>query len=297
VGKAVFGARAERSPRPPRRLRLVAALNHGRRRPIDRDVPLLSENKSMWDDLYAWPQQGDEWSAHWGGVSHQWWVTLFPRLQGYVPAGRILEIAPGYGRWTHFLKDLCGDLVAVDIAGGAIEHCRARFAADRHVSFHVNDGLTLPMVADGSIDLVFSFDSLVHAELDVMGAYLTEIAAKLTADGVAFLHHSNMGAYTPGSYDPAGIHWRAVTVSAQAVEALAVRAGLSCVSQETLAWGNEVLLNDCISVITRAGSRWDRDNVRIDNPEFSSREITASARLAAQYPPSSREVIFGAVRR
>jgi hypothetical protein len=61
--------------------------------------------------------------------------------------------------------------------------------------------------------------------------------------------------------------------------------------------GNEVLLNDCISVITRAGSRWDRDNVRIDNPEFSSREITASARVATQYPPSSREVIFGAVRR
>jgi SAM-dependent methyltransferase len=248
----------------------------------------------MWDEVYAWPQQGDEWSAAWGGVSHQWWVTLFPRLQGYVPARRILEIAPGYGRWTHYLKELCAELVIVDIAETAIAHCRERFAGDKHIQAHVNDGTSLAMVADDSVDLVFSFDSLVHAEQDVMYGYLSEITRKLTADGVAFLHHSNMGAYAAGTYDPNNIHWRAPTVSAGLVEAIAGHVGLSCVSQETIAWGNADVLNDCISVITRSGSRWDRPNVVVENIEFTTREIAMAKQLSTQYPPSSREVAFTA---
>lgn len=113
-------------------------------------MPSLTENKMVWDQFYDWSMCGDKWSAASGGVSYQWWTTLFPRLQRFVPARRILEIAPGYGRWTHYLKP---------------------------------------------------------------------------------------------------------SVSAAVLEFDAVQVGLSCVTQETLAWGNDDLLNDCISVITRLGSR------------------------------------------
>lgn len=251
----------------------------------------------MWDQMYAWPQQGDEWSEAWGGVAHQWWTTLFPRLQGYVPADRILEIAPGYGRWTHYLKDLCAEIVVVDIAQTAIAHCEERFKADRHLTGHVNDGTTLPMVADRSIDLVFSFDSLVHAEIDVMGGYLAELTRILADDGVAFLHHSNMGSYHPSTYAGQNIHWRAPSVSAPLIAELAASVGLSAVSQETLAWGQGEFANDCISVITRAGSTWDRENVVVENMTFSTVEIAESARRASLYPPSSPAVTFAAMRR
>ena len=50
----------------------------------------------------------------------------------------------------------------------------------------MNDGQSLPMVADSSIDLAFSFDSLVHVEDDVMPSYLDELARVLSEDGVAF---------------------------------------------------------------------------------------------------------------
>jgi len=256
-------------------------------------VPSLSQNLSVWGQTYDWSQRGDEWSAAWGGVSHQWWTTLFPRLQGYVPADRVLEIAPGYGRWTHFLKDLCRELIIVDIAESAIAYCRERFADDQHITAHVNDGSSLGMIADRSIDLVFSFDSLVHAEHDVVSGYLDELARVLAADGVAFLHHSNMGAYEPGSYDADNIHWRATSVSAGLVERLARSVGLRCVSQETVGWGHETLLNDCFSVITRAGSRWDRENVAIENLDFTRQEIAMSRRLSSQYPPSRPDISFG----
>jgi SAM-dependent methyltransferase len=260
-------------------------------------MPALADNISMWNEAYDWSQQGDEWSDAWGGVSYQWWVTLFSRIQGFVPAGRILEIAPGYGRWTHYLRDLCDELVAVDIAETAIAHCRTRFAGDEHVSFHVNDGTSLAIVADRSTDLIFSFDSLVHAEHDVIACYLEEFARVLAADGVAFIHHSNMGAYEPGSYDPGNIHWRATSVSAELVERGARAVGLRCVSQETVAWGNQTMLNDCFSVITRAGSRWDRENQVAANMDFSRHEIAAANRISALYPPARPALAFGAQER
>lgn len=259
-------------------------------------VALVSQNVSMWNQSYDWSRRGDEWSDAWGGVSHQWWTTLFPRLQGYLPAARILEIAPGYGRWTHFLKDLCDELVIVDIAESAIEYCRERFENEPHISAHVNDGRSLAMVADESINLAFSFDSLVHAEVDVLRPYLDELARILTADGVAFLHHSNIGALDPETYDLHDIHWRATTVGAPLVEHLASSIDLSCISQEMVAWGNESLLNDCFSVITRAGSCWDRENVVVENLDFTRVEIAIARRLATQYPPSHSDVRFCGIK-
>jgi SAM-dependent methyltransferase len=263
----------------------------------DAGMPALADNISMWNESYDWSQQGDEWSDAWGGVAYQWWVTLFSRIQGFVPAGRILEIAPGYGRWTHFLRDLCDELVGVDIAETAVAHCRKRFAGDEHVSFHVNNGTSLAIATDRSIDLIFSFDSLVHAEHDILAGYLEEFARVLADDGVAFIHHSNMGSYEPGSYDPHNIHWRATTVSAELVERLARSVGLRCVSQETVAWGNEKLLNDCFSVITRAGSRWDRENDTAANIDFTRHEMATARRISALYPRARPALAFGAQER
>jgi SAM-dependent methyltransferase len=253
-------------------------------------VPSLSENQRVWGHAYDWPLEGEEWSEAWGGVSHQWSTTLFPRLQGFLPVDRILEIAPGYGRWTHFLRDLCSELIIVDIAEAAIAHCRERFSSDPRIVGYVNDGSSLPMVSDESIDLVFSFDSLVHAEFPAISGYLKELSRILAADGVAFLHHSNMDAYEIGAYDPNNINWRATSVSAALVECLVEPLELSCISQETIAWGNETLLNDCFSVIVRAGSRWDRPNVVVENLDFTRHEIAMAKRFSTQYPPLRRDV-------
>ena len=115
----------------------------------------------------------------------------------------------------------------------------------------------------------------------------------LTSDGVAFLHHSNLQAYEPGSYDSENVHWRAPTVSAALVEQAAAEIGLTCVSQEKVAWGNKTMLLDCFSVIARAGSQWDRRNVVVENFGFAAQEIAMSHRLSTQYPPSRREIRFG----
>jgi ubiquinone/menaquinone biosynthesis C-methylase UbiE len=90
-----------------------------------------------------------------------------------------LEIAAGFGRWTHYLKDYCRELWIVDRIGECIEACRQRFASDSHVHCYLNDGRSLPMIPDASVDFVFSFDSLVHTKRDVVEAYLRELGTKL----------------------------------------------------------------------------------------------------------------------
>src|ERR1044072_1966729 len=119
----------------------------------------VEENQAEWDVNYHWMNQGEGWSIPWGGSEAQWFWCIFPRIHAFLPAGTILEIAPGYGRWTHYLKGLCQHLIVVDLAASCIAACRQRFAAETHITYHVNDGMSLEMVPDSSIDFVFSFDS------------------------------------------------------------------------------------------------------------------------------------------
>src|SRR4051812_46704386 len=171
---------------------LVSAPLGGAGRGIHRAMAEVDKNLAVWSDAWDWGDRGDEWSTWWGGTPALWYGALLPRIHAFVPAGTVLEIAPGFGRWTQYLKDLAGHLILVDLADKCIEHCRTRFADAKNMEFHVNDGRSLPMVADGSVDFVFSWDSLVHADMDIIGDYVSELSRVLTPNGVAFLHHSNV---------------------------------------------------------------------------------------------------------
>jgi tetratricopeptide (TPR) repeat protein len=183
-------------------------------------------------------------------------------------------------------------VVGVDIAATAIAHCRRRFAGDQRLSFHVNDGTSLAPATDGSIDLVFSFDSLVHAEADVVGGYVAELARVLGDDGVAFLHHSNVAAL--GAVDMERMHWRAPSVSAEVVGAMAAAAGLRCIVQEPLAWEAETL-TDCVSVIARPGSRWDQGPNRVvPSTRYRTHETRMGQTVAELYPQAAPPTSRGA---
>jgi ubiquinone/menaquinone biosynthesis C-methylase UbiE len=158
-------------------------------------MPTVDWNRDVWDKRYDWADRGDVWSSAWGGADMQWYGSILPRIHSFVPAKRILEIAPGYGRWTQFLKDICEELEVVDLSANCIAACRERFKESSNIKYHVNDGTSLEMVKDGSVDLVFSFDSLVHAEGEIIKKYIEQLSAKLTPDGIGVIHHSNLGEY------------------------------------------------------------------------------------------------------
>ena len=231
---------------------------------------------------YDWKDAGEEWSAPWGTSEAQWKHAILPRISNYLPAETILEIASGFGRWTHYLKDHCRDLWIVDRISECIEACRQRFAADSHVHCYVNDGRSLPMIPDSSVDFVFSFDSLVHTKRDVVEAYLRELGAKLKIGGRGFIHHSNFGEYADSFREriPPALakplikakifdwaHHRTPDMTAELFRALCAKHGLHCLSQELVNWRGRRLI-DCFSIIIRTNTPGQSSPRIVRNPHF-----------------------------
>ncbi len=263
-------------------------------------MPTVDTNKKLWDGDYQWLDLGDEWSAAWGGPTMQWFGTILPRIHRFVPADRILEIACGCGRWTQFLKNMCHQLVAVDLSERCIQTCRQRFSECSHIEYHLTDGKSLQMISDASIDFVFSFDSLVHADKSILKSYISQLPRILTDEGAAFIHHSNFGEYQlvyskirripklVGLLERFGIlqkrsHLRDSGVTAKLIEELAEESGLTCISQEIIPWGTKRTHQiDCFTTIVRSTSSMAGNNHILRNVNFM-REAENLSELSRLY--------------
>lgn len=243
-------------------------------------MPTIEENLNAWSQ-YNWPDGGDEWSQAWGGTDYLWYGTIFPRLQYFLPTSYILEIAPGFGRMTNYLRKYCEKLIVVDLTEKCINACKERFATDTHIHYHVNDGKSLSMIPDKSIDFIFSWDSLVHAEADAIEGYINEFPRILKPNGFGFIHHSNIGSYVLNDkLSVENPHWRGLSVSAELFNNLCIKSGMSCISQEIVNWGGAIL-NDCFSVFTNKNSINSSTNIR-ENTNFMD-EATRLKEISAQY--------------
>jgi SAM-dependent methyltransferase len=227
-------------------------------------MPNLDWNRITWNDKYPWTQAGEEWSECWGGSEAQWMGSILPRVHRFLPCRSVLEIAPGFGRWTRFLLRACESYVGVDVSRACVDACQERFRDVAHARFVENDGRSLAMVPDGSVDFAFSFDSLVHAELDVLEDYLEQLVSKLSPTGVAFIHHSNARAADAGE---AASHLRAGSVSAALVEKAIRRAGGKVLVQEEVNWGATSLI-DAFSLFTTSTAQVHGDPVFLKNDKF-----------------------------
>ncbi len=226
-------------------------------------MPSIEWNRQRWGKEHHWSAHGDEWSYSFGSAAAQWYAFILPRLYRFLPDAatpdsRIVEIAPGHGRWTQFLLSHCKKLTAYDVTEECLAYCRRRFRKhvdDGTAEFHLTDGLTLREKED-SIDFAFSFDSLVHVERDVIQSYLAHLSKCLKPGRFAFLQHSNLGAY-PRLHNYKGTgpyNARGVTVSTTTVQADARERGLITLIQEGLNHETQHMnneLTDCISVIQK----------------------------------------------
>jgi len=248
-------------------------------------MPSVEQNLDLWNKTYDWSKSGDEWSSAWGGTDVMWQKSLYPRIKNMLPAPVILEIAPGFGRCTAYLKNYCERLHVVDLSPRCIDACKQRFAGESHISYYVNDGKSLEMIPDNSIDFAFSFDSLVHVQAEVMEAYVQQLSRKLKPAGRGFIHHSNLGSYRGTRLfhrylkkmglgevikskgvliDPV---WRGDDMTADKFDRYCTRYGLHCTNQELINWANQGYLIDSLSTFT-ADKNWTGKRIVQANPNF-----------------------------
>ncbi|MEY2543142.1 MAG: hypothetical protein QOE81_603 [Verrucomicrobiota bacterium] len=138
------------------------------------------------------------------------------------------------------------------------------------------------MIADASIDFVFSFDSLVHTKRDVVEAYLRELGTRLKIGGKGFIHHSNFGDYADSLREriPQALakplikakifdwaHHRSPDMTAELFRSLCAKHGLHCLSQELVNWRGRRLI-DCFSVIMRPDAPEQATTLIVRNRNF-----------------------------
>lgn len=211
-------------------------------------------NKKIWEEN-PWRDGGQHWSEAWGTAADQWHHTLLPRLHRLLPTRSILEIAPGFGRWSTFLFNSCAEYVGIDLAEKCVAFCRANFGPMAlRPRFLVGGGMSLRGIESGSISFVFSFDSLVHCEMDCVAAYVAEIARVLEPGGHAFLHHSNLGEFVAegGSIPDIKTGGRGSTVTAERVQSAFIANGMLSIAHEKTRWiFPDGPYRDCFSLVSK----------------------------------------------
>ncbi len=245
----------------------------------------VSDNKDYYEK-YDWSTAGEEWSAPWGGTRSMWLASIFPRISQFLPTDRIVEIGCGYGRIAKVLHAFtASELVLFDIVDDCVEKCALVFEGSSKTRCLKTDGYSLQGVANNSVDLVFSFFSLVGADAETMQAYLQECGRVLRDDGAAFLHHSNAGMYYQDKTTQIDKRirllaaYRDVSVDATRVRDMAVENSLVCIKQECINWDMEEVLSDCFSTLVRPDSKWEQEPQLVHNPEFRNERKLAAKRI------------------
>jgi len=207
-------------------------------------------------------------------MAEQWEALIWPLIQR-ADFSRVLDLAAGHGRNSARLQAVADQIIVVDIAQENIEYCRERFRGDDRFTFIKNDGISLAGVADASVSLVYSFDSMVHFDSDVVREYLKEFRRILKPGGSGFVHHSNYTGDPSGHFTTAP-HWRNF-MSKELFAHYCYKCGLEVVEQRVIDW--ELSRLDCLSIFRRPRRI---DTIRLD--EIAPIRFTRCRRKAAEHP-------------
>lgn len=180
-----------------------------------------------------WVPENDYFRAAEVHFVDMWRTMIHPAIED-CDFSAVIDLAAGHGRNANMLAPKAGRVLVMDIQAGNVEACRKRFAGQPHVQCAVNNGFDLRPAEDGAFSLVYSFDSMVHFDPEVVRSYLRDTRRVLRPGGRGFFHHSN---YTGGSDWRNAPHGRGF-MSRELFAAYAREAGLRTIRQRTFGWGD-----------------------------------------------------------
>ncbi len=156
-------------------------------------MPSIERNRKIWGE--DWSKNGDEWSdqALFCNQPYAKWKQSIVETfinKNIDKNSTVLEIAPGRGRWTEYIVKKAKHIILVDISEKLIDYCKHRFLNFENIVYYVNDGKNFPFIRDDQIDFIWSYDSFVHMEKDVIESYFKEFNRILKLNGKAVIHHA-----------------------------------------------------------------------------------------------------------
>src|SRR5579883_699017 len=87
----------------------------------------------------------------------------------------VLDLACGIGRLCRFISPLTKKYIGVDFIPEMIEKAREYNKEFSNAQFYINDGSTLKMIEDSSIDIAFCELAFQHMLKPIQKSYINEI--------------------------------------------------------------------------------------------------------------------------
>src|ERR1700730_7017465 len=100
-----------------------------------------------------------------------------------------VEIGPGGGRWTRYLRGF-RKLYVVDYYPELLAEVR-RNVKGPNLVFVRNNGTDFPGIDDNYVDYLFSFGTFVHLDAHIVEAYLSNMRRILKAGANVVIHYSD----------------------------------------------------------------------------------------------------------
>jgi len=113
----------------------------------------------------------------------------------FVADRRVLDAACGEGYGSALLADAAKNVVGVDIDPAVVAAASHRYGASANLQFQAASVTKLPL-ADASVDVIVSFETIEHLEANDQPAMLAEFARVLAPGGLLVLSSPNRPEYS-----------------------------------------------------------------------------------------------------
>jgi ubiquinone/menaquinone biosynthesis C-methylase UbiE len=129
-----------------------------------------------------------------GEIAYEHWHRYAFALR-YIAGKRVLDAACGEGYGTALLGRSAADAVGVDIDAATVANATARYGGGARVRFVEGSCTALPL-ADASIDVIVSFETIEHLREADQSRMLAEFARVLAPDGIVIISSPNKRLYS-----------------------------------------------------------------------------------------------------
>jgi len=207
---------------------------------------VVADEAMLWGDAVA-----DNYHAI--AASHmdpQWRDMIVPALAGIdIDMSQCADFACGRGRNTvKLLKEGAGHVTMIDVNPQNIDYVRAHVCVPGKATAVLTNGLDLAPLEDGLFTFLYTFDAMVHFDVEIVFAYIREFHRVMRPGAVALMHHSNFDG-RPGSDFRDNPHLRNY-MTAALFRHVATRRGFDVLRQNVFSWG-ELTDGDCITVMRK----------------------------------------------
>ncbi len=206
---------------------------------------IVGDEAFLWGDRVA--QSYHELATH--QMDQQWSGLIQPVLARHnIDYTVTMDFACGRGRNTTKLSPLSKKMILVDVNPENIAIVRQRFSPETH-RFVLNSGYDVNEIESESVTFIYSFDAVVHFDLEIILQYIKEFHRVLKPGGHGFIHHSNFTG-APGADFRDNQHWRNF-MSKGLFAHLCIRNKLKIAEQVVIPWGSGARDLDCLTVFVK----------------------------------------------